>query len=342
LNTLVHNTLLDAWMEDAMPEATISTGGGSIGTVSIDPMQVDADGGPDFPFLRITTKVALAPVESRSGAPINEPASLHRHYTIMQVSGRVQFQAEGAALITIGRFVYGASLLRTDSGSQAFNIEVELNPYRVRRIEAQRHGDAVFQVELTWLLARHPEVPRGRTDPAVDGLDSTWTSLSQIRVPQSHWATLLPKLGYGSVQIIELPTAAQIVPGLQRSLDELAGAQADVALGKYDDAVGHCRNALQNVADVLPYPPQPNGRPPTFRMKVDHFIEQMGGLLAEEKQAGLKQIMNAMWQWTSAAEHPHMEGLFNRADAESLMLITTAVLSYAGRLLEASKTGAGG
>jgi len=323
-----------------MPENTINVGGGSIGTVSIDPLQVDADGGPDFPFLRITTKVALTPIEGRSsGVGFNEPADLQRHYTITQVAGKVMFEAGTAGLITIGRFAHGSPLLRTDSGSQAFNIEVDLDPYKVRRIEAQRHGDPVFKIEFNWQLARHPELARGKTNSHIEGVDSAWTQLPGIKVPQSHWVTLLPKLGYGKVQIFEIPIAEQIVPDvLQRSLDELAGAQTDLAINKCDDAVGHCRNAIQIVSDLLPYPPGSTSKYPSFGMRVDNFIDQMGGTLTEDKRNGLKQIMKAMWQWASAADHPHTEGLFNRADAEAIMLITTAVLSYTGRLLEARKT----
>src|SRR5260370_11964414 len=222
-----------------MPETGISVGTAQIGTVSIDPLQLDADGGLDFPFLRVPVKVALAPVESRQRVPINEASYKERNYPVIQVSGRVLIQAESRL---IGRFSAGPMLLGTDSGTQAFNIEVELDPYRVRRIEEQRHGNLSFQVDMYWLVARHPEVPRGQRNASIDGLELAWTTLQPIQVPQSHWVTLLPKLGYGMVQIVEVPIPEKIVPNvLPRSLAELSEARGHMNQGNYDSVVGHCR-----------------------------------------------------------------------------------------------------
>lgn len=322
-----------------MAETTINVNGAEIGKVSIDPTRIGAEGGPEYPYLSVPVTVTLAPVASREGIPFNQPAQKERNYTVVQVSGRIWFQAESRGSIPIGRFFAGPTMLRTDSGTQGFTIELDLDPYRVRRIEEQRHGSPEFRLDINWLVAKHPEVERGQSDQKIETLLSAWTTLQQIQIPQSHWVTLLPKLGYGKVELVEVPLAEQIVPNvLARSLTELAEARKDMAQGGYDDVVGHCRIALQLVADALPPPVLPNGRHPSFRDKVRNFLNQMAGagIITDEKRERVAEIMQVMWGWCSVPEHPHMPGTFNRADAETIMLITTAMLSYTGRLLEAS------
>ncbi len=36
-----------------MPEASIHVGTGQIGSISVDPLRFDADGGPEFPYLNV-------------------------------------------------------------------------------------------------------------------------------------------------------------------------------------------------------------------------------------------------------------------------------------------------
>jgi hypothetical protein len=310
-------------------------GADRIGTVSVDPLQLNADGGPTYPVLQFVVTLRLAPVANRQGLGVNVPAVKERNYTVFLVSGRLQFEGLGL----IGKFMQGPMTLSTSFNSaQSFTIEVELDPYRVKRIEEARRGDAVFQIDMSWLALRHPEVDRGGWSRDVDGLDTAYTGLIRLQVPQSHWVTLLPKLGYDSVRIVEIPTLDRLVPGLLvGSLVELVAAQKDLSLGDCDGAVGHCRSAIERVVDALPCPPAANGRPPSFRDKTKNFLDVMGQLLTPDKRKGLEQIMNAMWQWSSVPQHPHMPGHFNRADAETIMLLTTSILSYTGRLLDAGK-----
>jgi hypothetical protein len=111
--------------------------------------------------------------------------------------------------------------------------------------------------------------------------------------------------------------------------------------GDYDDVVGHCRSALELMSDAVPAPPSSGGRPPSFRQKVDHLFTVMGASLSEDHQRRLPEIINALWGLTSRAVHPHSLGIFTRADAECLMLMTTASLAYIGRLLKSNEAGTG-
>ena len=322
-----------------MAETTINVNGAEIGKISIDPTQIGAEGGPEYPYLSVPVTATLAPVASREGIPLNQPAEKERNYTVVQVSGRIWFQAEPRGTIPIGRFFAGPTMLRTDFGPQSFTIEIELDPFRVRRIEEQRHESPEFQLDTNWLVAGHPEVVRGMSNQHIETLLSASAARLPVRIPHSHWVTLLPKLGYGKVELIEVPLAEQIVPNvLTGSLAELAEARKAMARGIYDDVVRHCRIALEIVADAASDPVLPNGRPPSFRDKIQNFLKQMvnTGLITDERRKSVAEVMQFMWSWSSIPQHPHMPGVFNRADAETVMLITTAMLSYTGRLLEAS------
>ena len=51
--------------------------------------------------------------------------------------------------------------------------------------------------------------------------------------------------------------------------------------------------------------------------------------------ASIENIIKATWKLGSIPHHPSSSlGYFNRADAEAIMLVTTALLTYVGKLLK--------
>lgn len=79
-----------------MPETTLLVGAAQLGTVSIDPLRIDASGGATFPVVQVPVRVALAPVPNRTAVAVNEPAIMERNYTLFMVTGRALFQPFGA------------------------------------------------------------------------------------------------------------------------------------------------------------------------------------------------------------------------------------------------------
>lgn len=263
-----------------MAETTLQAGNSAIGTIRIDPLQISSEGGPDIPILRILVKLALLPNENPTGGVRFEPSPTVRHYTITQLSGRAFFTGLGG-VVQIAGFTAGPVTLRTDGGEQPFNIDIELDPFRVRRIEEQREGDFVLRLDITWLLMRHPEVQRGKWDGTIEGIETAWTQIPGIQIPQSHWIRLRPKLGYGKVEIVEIPVPEKVVPeSFSRALTELSEARSDLAQGNYDNVVGHCRNAVEYISKALPYPEVPGGGSyPSFRQRITHLLRSLDPLL---------------------------------------------------------------
>lgn len=313
-----------------MAEATFSADGRLNGRIRIDPLATSAEGGANLaPLLRFQVAVTMQPVEHPLGSGQQDPSPTLQHYTLIQLSGRVS--GPGGL---IGDFVCGPLLQSSADGERTHPLEILLDPFRVRHIEEQRVGDLIFRLDVTSLLARHVRAPRGQPNSSIEGLTSAWCSLQSVQIPQSHWISLLPGLGCGQVKLVEIPRPQSVIPDtFSQSLTELDRAQADMNQGNYDDVVGHCRTALELITKAVPLEFDASIKHPTFRQKIDKLLDQVSGSLPDPKRGHLATIINAVWGLTSIPEHPHPPGVFNRADAETVMLMTVATLSYTGRLL---------
>ena len=137
------------------------------------------------------------------------------------------------------------------------------------------------------------------------------------------------------MKLIEVPIPEKIVPEIfQNALIELDNAQRYFIEGDYDKVAGHCKNAIQLLPESLPLDLKDISRP-SFNDKVKKFSEQhLSRVLSKSKRESLGNMMKATWALTSKAHHPSPLKSFNRADAEAIMLITTALLAYVGKLLK--------
>lgn len=321
-----------------MPQVGLQVDSRQIGTITIDPLRISADGGPEYPCLNVQIDLTLQPVEHEHATFSTDPSPTVQHYTLIQITGRLFFEATGRGQIPIADFSSRPLLLFSGSAQGAHIISIPLDHYRVHRLEEQRIGDCVLKFDLTCLFARHPRVERKQqyAERSVESLTSCWVQIEGVRVPQSHWITLLPKLGYGSVQIIEIPTPDTLIPEtFTRSVAELRRAQDALARADYDHATGHCRDALERMTHVFPAPVTPGARPPSFRQHIDHLFATIAGSLTQEHRTRIPEIINALWGLMSRADHPRDRGLFSRTDAEALFIFTAATLAYTGRLIEA-------
>lgn len=107
--------------------------------------------------------------------------------------------------------------------------------------------------------------------------------------------------------------------------------------GDYDKAVSHCRSALESIPKALPIDVSglEEGDRLKFKPRLKTFLSQhLSDFLTESKRDNFVAIITGLWNMTSISHHPPSPGYFNRADAESIMLITTASLAYVGKLLK--------
>ena len=214
--------------------------------------------------------------------------------------------------------------------STQVDLRVALDPFRVSRIEERRKGDLTLQLSLGYVIALHSDtgsVERFEAPIARPGLN--------LVIPQSHWVQkVLPALGYGTIELVEIPIPESVVPEtFTKATESLRRATEDFTQGSYDESVAKCRHVIQMIVESKPVQ-APEGQQPSFPKKVDLFIEQhLSQALSESKRKALGESLKLLWNFTSIPHHPVPPGQFSRPDAELCIRLAAALLSYSGKVL---------
>lgn len=306
-----------------MPKGTIFMNrvGDQLGTMSFELASIYASGGPDFPILTVRTDIGLSPYIERH----QEKPAVHV-LTLIRAVGQLRspehrvvarFQEDIAHVASDPRFV--------NTTQVAFEIPLDL--VTLTRIEKERAGgDLRVQLTFQLLLAVHNPTAgfQGFYSGRVDGLTFV--------IPRSQWVdTLLPGLGYGGLELLEVRYGNGILAQeLPKSVQEIQEAKKCLAEGHWEKSVGHCRKAIEVILDS-----RPSSLPPTakFRDKVSAFMGDHLKALEDTQAKLLARQMELIWEVTSQAAHPSSAGPFKRADAEFIVRSTMAVVEYFSRLL---------
>ncbi|MGA7750283.1 MAG: hypothetical protein WCA63_09060 [Gallionella sp.] len=227
---------------------------------------------------------------------------------------------------SINRNKYGGQEYPTE---EYLNIEIPLDVRRIEWLELKRAGKS-FEAKLRINLQLQIFGSNPHTENFPFGLLDVLTIQGDIPfiVPDTHWRErVLPGLGYGKVMIVELPAVSlETCKALEHSYRALEKAQKQFALGQYDDTVGSCRVAL------------------------DQFFEPVdkgdgsGKTIPKLKKSWESRLGEATYQWLDSslgaikteANKPHHSpnNHFDRFEAQMLMMITTALISYAATQIE--------
>jgi len=185
-----------------------------------------------------------------------------------------------------------------------------------------------MQLDFRFVIATYEKIKTNEKEETRDiftDYKDSWARFD-IEIPQSHWLKVLKSFGYGFTKILELPNTSRIIGrDFAKSINEINLAQEYFNTGDYDKAVAHCRSAIEPIKNKLP--------------ELKKRIE------SDTEYAWVKEIGNATYDWieklyqktrdlTSKAHHLPSVGHFSRHDAEPIMLVTIALLAYAGRLSE--------
>lgn len=210
------------------------------------------------------------------------------------------------------------------------NIEAPLDAKRIEWLERRRAGKSFeaklhieLQVQLFGSNQHTPEFSCGLL-----GISSIQGDLPFI-VPDTQWRErVLPALGYGKVMVVELPAVSlESCAALDHSFKALENAQKQFTLGLYDETAGSCRVAL------------------------DQFFEQVkkeegsDRTIPKLKTSWETRLGTATHQWLDSAlgaikvatNKPHHDpkNHFDRLGAQMLLMVTTALVSYAAQQLSA-------
>lgn len=292
-----------------------------VATVEVPETEINANGGAHAPVLMLPVRVDyhIHPENPRIGmrfAALQGQIDLeHRPFAVAPaVNVNVLLRSEFTAL-----------------SDQLHYLNFPLDAGRIAFLERVRNGGNLkFSVRFTLtvekLLALHdPPIPH----------DAVWGSVyrhdlhihQEITVPASAWTSrVLPQIGYGSVQVIELPAIPLAsVENYKEAFQALRQAQEHHKQGLYDEAAGLCRVALERFFDY----PEVTGTDNLTR-RVPTLKKSWETKLGKATYDWLNGSLGAIKQASNPPHHkpgPH----YDQLEAQILIAITVAVVAYAAK-----------
>lgn len=296
----------------------------AIGTVSFEIAHINVTGDRQFPILSIPIEVALvAGMENQQGKQ-----QAIRPISLLHITG--EFASPQNRVIS--RFQQPIGLTARHPHvpeAKHSRFEIPLNIRALAKIEETRSGDLQCALTLMPLLAIHATELNNAgvqqfTIGRVEGFAFT--------VPWSQWIDLLPQLGYGGLELLEV----RYGPGvsafhLPKSVEEIQNAKKYLRAHDWEKAVSHCRKAIEVILESRPssLPPQTQ-----FRVKVETFINDHLTSLGDPEAKLLSEQMRMIWEAASQVVHPNSAPSTKRADAEFLLRATMALVEYFSKLLK--------
>jgi len=196
-------------------------------------------------------------------------------------------------------------------------------------IQKYRDANLSGSLRLTLQVAHYPDPPKTEPNnptslPSIY-LISTTSGHRDFVIEQSRWVNnVLPGLGYDAPTLIELPNISAALPvEYANALTELSEARRYFAAGDYHKTVVHCRIALDRIHDQFP-------REKDKLPKDGRFQWLQANMKANYSFA--ETIIDANYSMSNKAHHA--SGVkFERVDAETILLMTTVILAYIGKIL---------
>ena len=280
-------------------------------------------------------------------ASIKENPQEQKPFTILAVQSKLLTQI--SCRIADGIFKLEPQTMN-QGFSWTFYLQFPLSQCQVYEIENIRNGgDLKFNLDLELIIASgnvlninlNPALPNEKQKPIAKNFLSEFSTsrpnqILQLKIPQSEWVNnILPALGFGKKKLVEIPIPMDSATNekLVKSVANLEEAQRYFNLGEYNKVIEHCRKAIEPIPSTIPTSvSQIEDKEITFNKKIIEFFKQHFPGLDEEKVKFSKKVISAIWELTSEAVHDRSVD-FDRKEAESVMLITAASLSYVGKLL---------
>jgi len=302
-----------------MAETTFSLLGNTQ-NVRIDPTDIRGEGKPNYPHLILPVRLSLNPMK-RQPNPDQMFVLLSARSTITLIGQQSPF-AEAINLIH--------QKIRYPNAQVVMNASFALDAQRIKSIEEDRKGNLKIHMTLEFhvIPCETLELQKNGKPVAVDVLSpdvETQTTALQFEIPRSHWVdNVLSEMGALSLVSIEIPAVQNLIgPEFSKALVELEHAQKYYYAGDHDKAVAHCRTALEPLKTRLP--------------------ELKSAIESSSEQAWVKEILNSTSDWldglykktrelTNKPHHLPSIGHYSRFDAEAIFLVTTAILTYIGRI----------
>jgi len=208
------------------------------------------------------------------------------------------------------------------------SLEFPLDARRIEWIEQQRQGSMLgsVRVSIASLVLGQPSKTQDEQGPQVFFRDAAAAQgVVSFTVPDTQWREqVLPALGYGNVIAIELPAVPiESFQKLGHSFKAISQAQKLFQIGHYDDAVAKCRTALDQFFESVEVD-KGDGTTKKIPILKKSWETRLG-------QATYNWLNESLGTIKDAANKPHHSpnDHFDRLGAQMLIMVTTALISYA-------------
>jgi hypothetical protein len=210
-------------------------------------------------------------------------------------------------------------------------LEFPLDARRIEWIEQLRQGSLAgsVRISIATLVLGQARVTRDEPPPPVVFREAVATNGEvPFTVSDTQWREkVLPMLGYGKVIAIELPAIPiESIQELDHSFKALTQAQKLFQIGHYDDAVAKCRTALEQFFELVEVANSDGSK-----KKIPILKKSWETRLGQATYVWLNESLGAI---KDAANKPHHSpnDHFDRLGAQMLIMITTALISYAANV----------
>lgn len=297
-----------------MAESGVQLHGVGSGSLRVDPTEINAEGGPIYPRLKVPLHLDFDPAGT---------GQQDQFFTILAIECGL-FLAEHMLKISDATPITDLFTVRSYGASTTWNLEFPLDAYRVKGLEARRHGDLKVRFDFAFVVGLQsrvafPDKPNQGARDVLAGFQKV-NSQIYVEVPQSHWVgRVLPGLGSSAYFIVEVPSGNEhIAPAWA-----LIG-KAESAFGRWDTKAvfAHCREAATALTNLIDKHCGQNSFSRQERWaraikEFNHFASL--GLHLEEKEAEAKY----------SADQVRIE----KPDAECLLIFVKALAKYAEELI---------
>lgn len=285
--------------------------------------QISAQGGADAPVLCIPIKFDLSPI----GRGYNNEETV---FELLSVKVELQTTDKN---FRCGETTQLYSYTISHKNSYTLNFPFQLNESAITRIEKYRKGNLPFTISLQIQVGLYGKVPYvtktgGHEEKLFITSYDTVRGNASFDIEQSYWINkVLPQLGHNSYKLVELPLFNQIIPKeYAKSIVEFDAARKYFINGDYDKTVAHCRAAID----------------PFYLNKVEftklkEFVKsksefEWANKVLEATEEWLDKIIKATSSFSSKTHHAPSVGHFSRREAEIVLMITTGIIAYIGKI----------
>jgi hypothetical protein len=293
----------------------------------INPDEINGVGGYSSPQIWLPIRIHVSHRAIKS----------HEGFEFISLAGQIHLEGRPFARSSPVPVGFTIQPRFSELKSQYHCLEFPVDHSRVAALEKVRAGgDLKLRLDAALEVVQLHALNQSSPGQVVD---TVWGQVQRHRlhlnadlvIPRAAWIErVLPNIGFGVVHLVELPAVS--IEGnsyLTHAFEALRQAQELHRSGHYPESVGKCRVALE---EFFEYPAVTDGAGITRNVPI--LKSSWETRLGKATYDWLNQSLAALKAGTNKPHHL-ASATYNQFDSLMIQMVTTAVVSYAAKHLEA-------